>query len=89
MTKSLSSKYGKKSLNTEIMSAPDSLRTALGGTLQKTAETTSGLVQKKIAQNIISATSQKVSSKSKKYDQKNDNKIFMSSDYHTYYTGRE
>lgn len=47
MTKSLSSKYGKNSLNTEIMSAPDPLRTALGGTLQKTAETTSDLVQKK------------------------------------------
>ena len=47
MTKSLSSKYGKKSLNTEIMSAPDPLRTALGGTLQKTAATTSDLVQKK------------------------------------------
>lgn len=47
MTKSLSSKYGKNYLNTEIMSAPDPLRTALGGTLQKTAETTSDLVQKK------------------------------------------
>ena len=59
MGKSLSNKYGQKLLDSAKKSTTDAIKTASKRAIQKTAEATSGLIGKKLADKITNVSNKK------------------------------
>ena len=73
MGKSVSSKYGRKRLDSAKKSTTDAIKTASNREIQKTAETTSDLIGNKIADKITSVLKKKFNNNNSNNNNNNNN----------------